>query len=346
MCQLAAYVGDREIAPLLLRAIENQEPYYGAHASGLGVIDDGVLEVEKDFGHVARVRSTTEIESLEGTTGIAHSRYNSTARDDPRYNTRGMAHPFLNEAGTLALMHNGGIGNYKEHWERLRGNHAFSSYSTEVDAITDSEVAVHMLSDALDGGMTMEEGLRSLAKRFTGSFLLGVITVEHPETVWIANWHQPCVVAVGDDEAMFCSSHIGFHDVRKELDRIFEPPKNSILKLTRGRVAITPLDPDRKVPDLRLNRNELARQILDILKRTKELDFRNIARAIGNEGWAKAYGVNVEQMDAYRKAGVSIVNPYIEVVDMLLADGLIQEKIDLRSEGGVPDTPRFSYSLA
>ncbi len=51
-------------------------------------------------------------------------------------------------------------------------------------------------------------------------------------------------------------------------------------------------------------------------------------------------------MDAYRKAGVSIVNPYIEVVDMLLADGLIRERIDLRSEGGVPDTPRFSYSLA
>jgi hypothetical protein len=346
MCQLAAYLGDRPIAPLLLRAIEHQEPYYGGHASGLGVISSGVLKVEKDFGHVARVRSTTAIESLEGTVGIAHSRYNSTARDDPRYNTRGMAHPFPNEEGTIALMHNGGIGNYKEHWGRLKANHAFSSYSAEVDAITDSEVAVHMLSDALDGGMGVEEGLRSLARRFTGSFLLGVITVDKPETVWIANWHQPCVVAVGDDEAMFCSSHIGFHEVRGELNRIFEPPKNSILRLTRGRVDITPLDPDRRVPDLRLNGNELAGQILEILKRTKELDFRMIASALGNEGWAKAYGVSVDQMKGYREAGVSIVNPYIEVVDMLLADGLIKERIDLRSEGGVPDTPRFSYSLA
>jgi glutamine phosphoribosylpyrophosphate amidotransferase len=346
MCQLAAYVGDKPIAPLLLRAIEHQEPYYGGHASGLGVISGGVLRIEKGFGHVSRVRSTTTIESLEGTAGISHSRYNATARDDPRYNTRGMAHPFPNEEGTIALMHNGGIGNYKEHWGRLRGNHAFSSYSAEVDAITDSEVAVHMLSDAIDGGMSIEEGLRSLAQRFTGSFLLGVITVEQPETVWIANWHQPCVVAVGDDEAMFCSSHIGFHEVRGELNRIFEPPKNSILKMTRGRVDITPLDPDRRVPDLRLNRNELAGQILEILKRTKELDFRMIARAIGNEGWAKAYGVSEDRMTEYREAGVSIVNPYIEVVDMLLADGLIKERIDLRSEGGVPDTPRFSYSLA
>ncbi|MCW4036939.1 MAG: hypothetical protein NWE75_07070 [Candidatus Bathyarchaeota archaeon] len=345
MCQLAAYVGDRKITPLILRAIEHQEPYYGALASGLGVIDDGIMKVEKDFGHVARVRSTTAIESLEGTTGIAHSRYNSTARDDPRYNTRGMAHPFVDDTGSLALIHNGGIGNYKEHWERLRGNHAFSSYSAEVDAITDSEVAVHMLSDALKGGMTVEKGLKSLAKRLTGSFLFGVITTEQPETVWIANWHQPCVVAVGDDEAMFCSSHIGFHDVGTGLDRVFEPPKNSIMKLTRGRVEVTPLDPDRRVPNLRLDKNELARLILDILKRTGELDFRRIAQALRPEGWAQAYGISVDQYKEIRKAGVSIVNPYIEVVDMMLAEGLIRERVDLRSEGGVPDTPRFSYSL-
>lgn len=346
MCQLAAYVGDRPIAPLLLRALELQEPYYGAHATGLGVIEDEALKVEKDFGHVRRVMSTTSIASLEGMTGIAHSRYNSRARDDPRYNTRGMAHPFVDDAGTVALMHNGGIANYKEHWERLKGNHEFRSYSAEVDDITDSEVAVHMLSDALKGGMTVEEGLRSLAKWFTGSFLLGVILTEEPETVWIANWHQPCVVAVGDDEAMFCSSRIGFHDVRAELDRVFQPPKNSIMKLTRGRVEVTPLDPNRRVPNLRLDRNELARLILDILKRTGELDFRRIAQALGQEGWAQAYGISVDQYKDIRKAGVSMVNPYIEVVDMMLAEGLIRERVDLRSEGGVPDTPRFSYSLA
>ena len=71
MCQLAAYVGDRPIAPLLLRALELQEPYFGAHATGIGVIDDGALVVEKDYGHVARVRKTTAIESLGGTTGYA-----------------------------------------------------------------------------------------------------------------------------------------------------------------------------------------------------------------------------------------------------------------------------------
>ncbi len=345
MCQLAAYVGDRPIAPLLLRAIELQEPYFGAHASGLGVVDDGVLRVEKDFGHVARVRSTTAIQSLRGTTGIAHSRYNDKARDDPRYNTKEMAHPFVDDTGTIALMHNGGIANYREHWERLRGRHRFASYSAEVDAITDSEVAVHMLGDALDEGMSMEEGLRSVASRITGSFLLGVVTTEHPETVWIANWHQPCVVAVGEDEAMFCSSRVGFYEVRDELDRIFEPPKNSLLRLKRGRVDVMPLDQSRRVPNLRLDRNELGRSILALLARGR-LDFRQISQALFPEGWARAYGVSVERWEEYRRAGVSVVNPYIEVLDMLISEGRILERVDLRPEGGVPDTPRFSYTLA
>jgi glucosamine 6-phosphate synthetase-like amidotransferase/phosphosugar isomerase protein len=345
MCQLAAYVGDRPIAPLLLRALELQEPYYGAHATGLGVIDEGVLRVEKDFGHVRRVMNTTSIASLEGTAGIAHSRYNGRAKDDPRYNTRGMAHPFVDETGKIALMHNGGIANYREHWERLRGDHTFGSYSAEVDDITDSEVAVHMLEEALDEGMYMEEGLRSVASQITGSFLLGVITAEQPETVWIANWHQPCVVAVGEDEAMFCSSHIGFHDVREELGRVFEPPKNSLLKLTRGKVEVTPLDPNRKAPNHRIDRNELGRSILAMLGKAGRLDFRQIGRALFPEEWARAYGVSVEKMREQRRAGVGFVNPYIEVVDMLIAEGKIREQVDLRSEGGVPDTPRFSYTL-
>ena len=32
-------------------------------------------------------------------------------------------------------------------------------------------------------------------------------------------------------------------------------------------------------------------------------------------------------------------------VDMLIARGKIRERVDLRPEGGVPDTPRYSYSL-
>ena len=43
--------------------------------------------------------------------------------------------------------------------------------------------------------------------------------------------------------------------------------------------------------------------------------------------------------------GLSLVNPFFKVLDMMVADGMIEETVDFRLEGGVPDTPRFSYSL-
>jgi glucosamine 6-phosphate synthetase-like amidotransferase/phosphosugar isomerase protein len=346
MCQLAAYVGDRPIAPLLLRALELQEPLYAGHATGLGVIDSSVLRVVKGSGPVARVRHATEIGSLEGSAGIAHSRYNSSARDDPRFNAPEMSHPFLNDDGSLALMHNGTIYNYREHWERLREVHPFKSYVEEIDAITDSEVAVHMLSDALAEGKSMEAAFREVTPQLTGGFLLAVITPDEPETVWIANWYQPCVVAVGDDEAMFCSSPIGFHDIREELDRVFEPPRNSILKLTRGKVEITTMDPGRRLYDWRMDEGRAADVILGKVKEMKEIDIQSLFDVLNPEGWAEAFGVTPESFRKEYRQGFRHVNEYFDFMDKLVASGFLKEKIDLRTEGGYPETPRASYSLA
>jgi len=206
-------------------------------------------------------------------------------------------------------------------------------------------VTVHMLSDRLAEGMTMEAGLRSVVRRLKGTFLLCVITVDQPETVWIANWHQRCVVGVGEDEAMFCSSHIGFHDV-KDGFRIFEPPKNSIIKLTRGKVEISPMDPDRVVPNLEVDKCELGGRILDMLKKGTELDYKVMERALNKDGMAQALGISQERYREYMREGVSIVNPLIKTLEMLLRKGYIEERIDMRAEGGVEDTPRYSYSLA
>jgi glucosamine 6-phosphate synthetase-like amidotransferase/phosphosugar isomerase protein len=346
MCQLAAYIGDRPIASLLLRAIEHQEAYIGGYATGLGVLDDGVLKVEKDVGHVRKAISTTEISKLKGTTGISHSRHTGKARDDPRHNTKEKAHPFVDGTGTLALMHNGTLYNYRELWQDLRNRHEFSSYSEDVDDITDSEVAVHILREALDAGESMEEAIRFLAKAVKGEFLFGVISTEHPETIWIANWAQPCVLALNDDEAMFVSSPIGFYDVREEFDRVFTPPWNSLMKLTRGRVEISTLDPSRRVPRLNIDGNSLAQSILAALKRHGKMEIRNLGKALNPDSMAAAYGVSADTFSRYYKEEhVRPNNDFFGVLDMLVRDGMILEEISLIWEAGVPDMPKFFYSL-
>ena len=263
-----------------------------------------------------------------------------------RHNTKEKGHPFVDGTGTLALMHNGTIYNYRKLWEDLRDRHEFTSYSEDVDDITDSEVAVHILREALDAGESMEEALRFLATAVKGTFLFGVISAEHPETVWIANWAQPCVVALNDDEAMFVSSPIGFYDLREEFDRVFTPPRNSIIKLTRGRVEISTLDPSRKVPRLNMDDNVLARSILTALERNGKMEIRNLGRALNPDGMAAAYGVSADTYSKYYKEEhVRPNNDYFRVLDMLVRDGMISEVISLVQEAGVLDIPKFFYSL-
>lgn len=143
-CQLAAYIGDRPIAELLLNALEYQQALYGGHATGMGVLNGDRIDIVKAAGPVSHVKEThPEITGLKGTCAIAHSRYSDNARVNPDYNLDEMAHPYISDDGRLALMHNGGIANYKELWSELEKEHTFRSYGEVVDDITDSEVAVH-----------------------------------------------------------------------------------------------------------------------------------------------------------------------------------------------------------
>ena len=74
MCQLSAYIGNKNVIPSLLNALKNQEAYFGAHATGVGYLVDGEIQIEKDVGHVEAFRKKTDIDTKESNIGIAHSR--------------------------------------------------------------------------------------------------------------------------------------------------------------------------------------------------------------------------------------------------------------------------------
>ena len=346
-CQLAAYIGNRPIAELLLNALEYQEALYGGHATGMGVLNGDQIDIVKATGPVNHVKKThPEIMRLKGTCALAHSRYSDNARVNPDYNLDEMAHPYISDDGKLALMHNGGIANYKELWLELEKEHTFRSYGEVVDDITDSEVAVHMLSDALEQGMNMIEAFQHLAPQLTGTFLLAVLNTDEPDTVYICNWYQPCYIALGRDEAMFVSSRRGLRDMAKHLDRVFEPPKNSVMKLTRGNVEIHVMDPGREIPQLVMNTPKAVELMKKKLSEEGRLDVRQLFYALHPDGWAEVFDVTADEWRAYRKAGIYVMNPYFELLEALIANGDLVESVDPRSEGGIDGVPRYSYVLA
>ena len=343
-CQLAAYVGEDHLSSLLLRSLELQEPYDGGHATGMAALSGDGINLVKAAGPVSHVRTRTRIGEIDGTCGIAHSRYSKRARDIGGYNLDRMAHPYLSDDGKIALMHNGTITNYGTLWRTLEADHTFRSYGRKVDDITDSEVAVHMLSDAYDSGMTMVEAFRHIAPKIAGMFLLAAIHVDHPNTLYICNWYQPCYLALGKNEAMFASSRRGL--IGANSDRVFQPPKNSIITLKKTGVEIHAMDGRRQVPCMTMRESLAEGLIRNMLKERARLDVRELFDALNPDGWAEAFSMSVDEWLGHRAAGICVMNPYYELLETMVADGIIEESIDLRTEGGFENVPRYSYVLA
>ncbi len=130
------------------------------------------------------------------------------------------------------------------------------------------------------------------------------------------------------------------------MDRVFQPPKNSVLKLTRGNVEVHVMDPGRMIPQMVMNTPKAIELIKAKLAEKSRLDVRELFYSLHPEGWAEVFGVSSEEWKAYRKAGIYVMNPYFELIEALVENGDLVESIDPRPEGGVDGVPRYSYVLA
>ena len=130
------------------------------------------------------------------------------------------------------------------------------------------------------------------------------------------------------------------------MDRIFAPPKNSITKMTRKGVEIHVMDPEREIPNRVINEFSAKRKIVETLKEHGEMDVRVLFYSLLPEGWAEVYDVSPEEFTADRNAGIYVMNPYFELLESMVKDGILVESVDPRLEGGIEDVPRYSYRLA
>ena len=130
------------------------------------------------------------------------------------------------------------------------------------------------------------------------------------------------------------------------MDRVFQPPKNSVLKLTRGNVEVHVMDPGRMIPQMVMNTPKAIEVIKKKLAEKGRLDVRELFYSLHPDGWAEVFGVSSEEWKVYRKAGVYVMNPYFELIEALVENGDLVESVDPRSEGGIDGVPRYSYVLA
>jgi glucosamine--fructose-6-phosphate aminotransferase (isomerizing) len=344
MCQLAAYIGESKAAPLLLESLRLQEGYFGGHATGLATIHNRKLEVAKDVGPVDFVTETSDIINLDGNMGIAHSRLGVSAVDDARYNRAKNAHPFMNKDRTIALMHNGEINNYDSFWKKLKTKYSFSSYSKDIDYITESEVAVHLLDSKMEEGFNFPEALKKVANELTGMVLLAAVSINDPDSIYITNWIQACVLATGVDENMFSSSPLGLEHVKDRFN-VFYAPYNSFIKLSKDKIEVSKLDPYRSVPNLVLDRELFRDSVLKLLKDREQMTSLELILALQKSKDNKIYGLDAREWDYLVKEGWGDQNQLIDLMLELSKERVVNRLINERVEGG-QTIPRVVWSLA
>ena len=191
MCGIVGYVGAREVSPIVLEGLLRLE-YRGYDSAGLAVQNGQGLEIRKLAGRVAGLRDLLEREPVHGTCGIGHTRWATHGAP-----TGTNAHPHMDCAGVIAVVHNGIIENADTLRARLeRLGHRFS---TE----TDTEVLAHLIEDA--PGATLEERVVAALVHVEGTYGIAVMSYADKGKIVAARHGSPVLIGVGDGEFFVAS---------------------------------------------------------------------------------------------------------------------------------------------
>ncbi len=221
MCGIVGYVGGAgatDAAEFLLEGLRRLE-YRGYDSAGIGTISaDGAFCITKTPGRIETLAQAMTATPAVGRIGIGHTRW---ATHGPA--TQHNAHPHLDHAQQIAVVHNGVIENYRQLRERLQQHgHKFISD-------TDSEVIAHLIGYCLRE-LEAENPTRSkphsredlllhavldTLMQLQGTYGLVVLFRDHPDVMIAARLGSPLVVGVGDGEhfvASDASPLVGYTD--------------------------------------------------------------------------------------------------------------------------------------
>ena len=188
-------MGKRQAYPILIKGLHRLE-YRGYDSAGLALVNrEGVLNVFKSKGKVADLEHFVESKDLDGTIGIAHTRW-ATHGEPNDIN----AHPHYSDSGNIALIHNGIIENYRVLKEALIEN----GYTFKSD--TDTEVLVNLIEYIrTSNNCTLLEAVQQALKQVIGAYAIAVVEKGNQDQIIAARRSSPMVIGIGDKEFFLAS---------------------------------------------------------------------------------------------------------------------------------------------
>ena len=217
MCGIVGYIGNRNAAPVLIRALKKLE-YRGYDSAGIAVYTGEAILVKKAKGALKNLaeRITGEIipykptdkefdacelslfdktgDFVKGTLGIGHTRW-ATHGEPSDTNS----HPHSSTDGTISIVHNGIIENYAELKAKLQAEgYVFQSQ-------TDTEVAAQLIAKAYKEEKDIFKAVLKVLHLIEGSYALGVVCKDYPDRIICARKESPLIIGLGKGENFIAS---------------------------------------------------------------------------------------------------------------------------------------------
>ncbi|MGI5481203.1 glutamine--fructose-6-phosphate transaminase (isomerizing) [Streptomyces lavendofoliae] len=228
MCGIVGYVGGQSALDVVIAGLKRLE-YRGYDSAGVAVLSDGSMAAAKKAGKLVNLEKELDSRPLPtGSAGIGHTRW--ATHGGP---TDANAHPHLDNAGRVAVVHNGIIENFAPLRSELTGR------GHTLESETDTEVVSHLLAEEFSSCGDLAEAMRLVCRRLEGAFTLVAVHADQPDVVVGARRNSPLVVGVGEGEAFLASDVAAFIAHTRSA---IELGQDQVVELRRDGVTVTDFD--------------------------------------------------------------------------------------------------------
>lgn len=191
MCGIVGYIGEKNAVEIIMKGLHRLE-YRGYDSAGIAMVHNGNLDTLKTLGKLRVLDERLESSELTGSLGIGHTRW-ATHGGPSEVN----AHPHYDEAGEIAVVHNGIIENYHTLREQLKKE------GVQFRSETDTETLPHLIRKYYNGDLF--EAVKRALQDVEGAYAIGVVCKSDPETMVAARHGSPLIVGLGKGEAYIAS---------------------------------------------------------------------------------------------------------------------------------------------
>lgn len=217
MCGIVGYIGNKNAAPILIRALKKLE-YRGYDSAGIAVYSAEDIIVKKSKGALKNLaeKITGEVipftpkdkefdgaelalfdktgSFINGTMGIGHTRW-ATHGEPSDTNS----HPHTSMDGSVSIVHNGIIENYAELKAKLQAE------GVVFQSQTDTEVVVHLIDKIYKEEKDIFKAVKKVLHILEGSYALGVVCKDYPDRIICARKESPLIIGIGKGENFIAS---------------------------------------------------------------------------------------------------------------------------------------------